>query len=373
MRVFLATGEASGDMLGAALANAIRTLVPDVTFAGVGSERMAAAGVTLKARTTGWGAMGPLEAARTIPTLLFTWLRLVASFRRSPWDVIVMIDFGAAHVRVAKMLRWIGYRGPIVYLLPPGVFLDLEGQARAVARLAIPLTAFAHQRDFYRSLGLEIAYFGHPLGSLVEPREPRPPAPPAGGVVAILPGSRRAELGHHLPVLFAAARMLRERRPEVTFVVSAADAEAEKTILRHLARDPLPDVRVVRGSRAALDVADAAWIASGTAVLEAALREVPCAALYVVSPAQVAIGRRMYAGKYITLPNILLDREIVTESLQEDATPERLTDAVDALLTDPAEQLHDLRAVRAELGEPDALQRCAAFAVAAARMAGGRA
>jgi lipid-A-disaccharide synthase len=367
MRVFLASGEASGDMLGAAFATAIRDLVPETTFGGIGGERMAAAGVTLSARTTGWGAMGPLEAARTIPVLFFTWLRHTLWFRRSPWDAIVLIDFGAAHVRAAKFLRWIGYRRPILYLLPPGVFLDIEGQARAVARTTIPLTAFAHQRDFYRSLGLEIAYFGHPLGSLVAPREPRPLAPPRGGTVALLPGSRRAELERHLPALLAAARILRERRPEAAFVVSAADAEAEATVLRHLARLPLPDVRVVRGARAALDVADAAWIASGTAVLEAALREVPCVALYIISPAQVAIAKRMWSGRFITLPNILLDREVVPELLQDDATPERLAAAIGELLADPSAQLRELRAVRAELGDADALRKCAAFAVAAAR------
>ena len=161
---------------------------------------------------------------------------------------------------------------------------------------------------------------------------------------------------------------MRERRPAAAFVVSAADAEADATIRRHLALVPLEGVRIVRGSRAALDGADAAWIASGTAVLEAALREVPCVALYVVSPAQVAIGRRMYSGRFITLPNILLDREVVPELLQDDATPPRLATALEVLLEDPSDQLRGERAVRATLGEPDALQKCAAFAVAAARI-----
>jgi lipid-A-disaccharide synthase len=356
-------------MLGAALATAMRDLVPGIAFTGIGGERMAAAGVALSARTTGWGAMGPLEAARTVPRMVAVWLRHVVWFVRAPWDLIVLIDFGAVHVRMAKLLRALGYRRPILYLLPPGVFLDIERQARAVAAVAMPLTAFERQRDFYRSLGLEIAYFGHPLGSLVFAREPRPPAPPLGGTIALLPGSRRAELEYHLPALFAACALVRERRPEAAFVVSAADAEADARIDRHLqlARETLPNVRVVRGARAALDVADAAWIASGTAVLEAALREVPCAALYIVAPAQAVIGRRMYRGRYITLPNILLDREVVPEFVQEDATPERLAAALEALLADPAPQLRGLREVRARLGDPDALRKCAAFAIAAAR------
>ena len=350
-------------MLGAAIATAIRSLVPDAVFGGIGGERMEAAGVRLTGRTTGWGAMGPLEALRRIPIMAWVELRHVLWFRRFPWDVLVFIDFGAVHVRIAKILRRLGYRGRIVYALP----LDIEDQARAVARVATPVTAFAHQRDFYASLGLEIAYFGHPLVSLVAAREPRAPAPADGGTIALLPGSRQAELEHHLPALLRAGRLLRERRPFAKFVVSAADAEAERTILRHLAHDPLEGTIVVRGARAALDAADAAWIASGTAVLEAALREVPCVALYIIAPAQVPIAKRMWTGRFITLPNILLDREVVPELLQDAATPQALSAALETLLIDPAHQLRGLRDVRAQLGEPDALERCAAFIVAAAR------
>jgi len=354
-------------MLGAALANAIRDLVPGVTFAGIGGERMEAAGVTLSARTTGWAAMGPLEALRTIPRILATEVRHALWFRRSPPDVLVLVDFGAVHVRVARFLRFLRYRRPIVYALPPGVFLDIEHQARTVAHNARPLTAFAHQRDFYRSLGLEIAYFGHPLVSLVDARAPRPLAPPDGGTIALLPGSRRAELSYHVPALLRACRTLRERRPRATFVASAADADAERTIRRYIDDAALDGVTIVRGARPALDVADAAWIASGTAVLEAALREVPCVALYIIAPAQVPIYKRMWNKPYITLPNILLDREVVPEVLQDAATPEALAAALERLLTDPSQQVRDVREVRAQLGEPGALERCAAFIVEAAR------
>jgi lipid-A-disaccharide synthase len=366
MRVFLATGEASGDMLAAALATKIRAFVPDAVFGGIGSERMAAAGVRLTASTAGWGAMGPLEAARTIPMLLAICIRHALWLRWKPWDLVVLIDFGAFNLRFAGMLRAFGYRRPILYLLPPGAWLDIEGQARKVARRTVPLTAFVRQRDFYRSLGLDIAYFGHPLVSLVEPRAPRVPAPPDGGTIALLPGSRRAEIARHMPRLLEACRLVRERRPLASFVVSAADADAEASIRRALPEDAVP-LAIVRGARAALDVADAAWIASGTAVLEAALREVPCVALYVIAAAQVPLAKRVWNGRFITLPNILLDREVVPELLQDDATPERLASALEVVLAAPAAQVAGLRDVRSQLGAPDALERCAAFAVALAR------
>jgi len=366
LRVFFATGEPSGDMLAAALAEAMREIVPlDAT--GIGSERMREAGIALTERTIGWASLGPVEALRRIPPLFASHWRHALWLRAEPRDLIVLVDFGAFNLRLAKTLRGLGYRRPILYYFPPGAWLDRASQARAVARRTTALTPFAHQRDFYAALGLPIAYFGHPLVSLVEPRAPRPPPPPGGGTVALLPGSRRGEIARHIAPLVGACRRLRELRPSARFVIGAADADAEASIRRELAKQFFDGIAIVRGARAALDEADVAAIASGTAVLEATLREVPAVALYIVGESQVAIARRIWHGPYITLPNILLGREVVPELLQENATPERLAAALEALLADPLPQREAMRAVRAALGAPDALQRCAAFAVELAR------
>lgn len=367
MRVFFATGEASGDMLAATLAQAIREFVPGATFAGIGGERMLAAGFTLTTRTAGWASLGPVEAIRRIAPLFIDMWRHALWLRASPWDLLVLVDFGAYNLRFAKTLRGLGYRGPILYYFPPGAWLDRPKQAAAVVRYTLPLTAFAHQRDFYAGLGFGIAYFGHPLASLVEPRAVRPAAPSDGGVVALLPGSRRGEIERHLPPLLAACRLLRLRRPAVRFTIGASDGEALTQIERGLALDGT-DMTIVRGARAALDTADAAWIASGTAVLEATLREVPTVALYIVARAQAEMARRVWlrAHPYVTLPNILMQRECVPECLQEGATPERLARALETLLSNPAPQIAAMREVRATLGDAGALRRCAAFAVALA-------
>ena len=362
-------------MLAATLAQAMREFVPDATFAGIGGERMLAAGFTLTTRTTGWASMGPIEALRRIPPLLANCIRHAVWLRARPWDLVVLVDFGAYNLRLAKALRALGYAGPILYYFPPGAWLDRVAQARAVARNATPLTAFAHQRDFYRELDLGIAYFGHPLVSLVAPRASRALAPRDGGVVALLPGSRRGEIALHLPPLLRACERLRARRPNVSFVIGAADGDARRLIARLLAARvqttaPL-EMSVLGGARAALDAADAAWISSGTAVLEAALREVPAVALYILSPAQAKIATRVWLRQhpYITLPNILLGREAVPEVLQAAATPQRLADDLERLLMDPGPQLRAMREVRTSLGDPDALRRCAAFAVALGRPA----
>ena len=210
-------------MLAAALATTIRSLAPDTTFAGIGNERMEDAGIALTQRTTGWASLGPIEALKRIPPLLWSCIRHAFWLRGAPWDLVVLVDFGAFNLRLARLLRRIGYRRPILYLVPPGAWFDKPKQAREVARYATPLTPFAHQRAFYESLGLPVISFGHPLVSLVAARATRPVAPAGGGVVAILPGSRSGEIDRHMPRLIAACKIVRARRPSTRFAIAAAD------------------------------------------------------------------------------------------------------------------------------------------------------
>ncbi len=368
----MSTGEPSGDFLAAELGKAMRALEPQLELWGIGGERLAAAGFHLRQRTSGWASLGPAAALTRIPPLLASALWHVGWLAAQRFDLIVLVDFGAFNLRVAKALRVLGYRGPILYYFPPGAWLDNANQAREVARATAPLTAFTHQRDFYRSLGLPIAWFGHPLASLIEPRAPHAPAAPEGGTVALLPGSREAEVRRHMAPLLRACERLRGARPQLEIVVAAAHREAERWIASALAEVAAAgEIAIVPGARAALEIADAAFVASGTAVLEAALLEVPTVALYILSRAQIAYARRALLGRFpfVTLPNLLLGRAAIPELLQDAATPEALAAALEALLRDPSAQLAASRELRAALGPPDALARCAEFAAGLARSA----
>lgn len=367
MRYFFSTGEASGELSAVLLAQAIAVRDPQAVFEGIGSERMRAAGFTIHTDTRGWSGMGPLEALAKIPKLYAIMWQTAIRLARGTFDLIVVVDFGAFHLRLVKSLRMLGYKKPVLYFFPPGAWLDNPKQARAVARLTTPVVAFEHQRDFYRALGLPVHFFGHPLASAYALRPPRPAPPPDGGAVALLPGSREGELRHHLPVLLDALQLLREQRPNVVATVGAADAVAQRSIETALAQRGMGSVRVVRSARAAFEEADVAWIASGTAVLEAALSGVPAVALYILSEAQARIARRVYSGPYVTIPNLVLKKRVIPELLQEDATPKRLADELEGVLRDPQAQYRELLRLREGLGPEDALNSCAAFAIELAR------
>lgn len=367
MRYFLSSGEASGELAATLLAQAIRRLDPQAQFEGIGAARMRSSGIRVWRDHTGWASMGPLAAIPRIPKLLLVMLRTAQHIAQSKPDLVVLVDFGAFNVRLAKRLREIGYRGPVLDVFPPATWLDREKTAREVAAVAMPLTAFAHQRDFYRSLGLPIAYFGHPLAGQYALRAPRTAPSGDGGTVALLPGSRSGELRYHAPRLYAAFRELRARRPKLRGIVGAADDRTQRRLREAARREGLADLEFVRGTHDAIAQADAAWVASGTAVLECALSGVPAVALYVIAPVLVKHARRVYSGRFITLPNLVLDRAVVPEFLQDDATPARLADAMDAVLHDPLAQYREFERLRDALGPPDALDRCAAYAVELAR------
>jgi len=368
MRYFISTGEASGELTAVLLAREIRRIDPQATFEGIGGARMRDAGFSLWRDHRGWATLGLFHALPRIPKMIVIGLQTAWHVARGAHDIAIFVDFGAFHVRAARAARMFGYHGPILDLFPPGAWFDQPKRARAVAGAMTAVTAFEHQRDFYRGLGLPVEYFGHPLAAQYEQRVPRPAPPADGGTVALLPGSRPQELRYHLPALAAAFAKLRVTRPNLRGIMAAADSAAREAIERTLRTHGLVDrIRVADGARDALADADAAWVASGTAVLEATLSGVPTVAFYIVNPRLASYGRRIYRRPWYTLPNLVLEREVVTELIQERATPEALAAAMDALLRAPQRAVASYGEVRAALGGDDALARIAAFAVRLAK------
>lgn len=366
--IFFVAGEASGDLQASLLARAARDLRPDLRLSAIGGDRLRELGLPIVYDSSELASIGPISVLPRIPLLygILRWIDL--AMRRRPSRMFVPVDAGAFNVRLITRLRAGGYRNPIVYYFPPGAWLDDPDQARRVADLTLPLTPFAHQRDFYRGLRLRVEYFGHPLVSVIQSRAPRAPA--SRPLIAVLPGSRREETALHLPVLAQAAAQL-SRQTSATFVAVAASDKRADQIAAHWERSGGPsDVTITRESAAAvLGRADLAWVASGTAVLEAALVGVPQIMFYVVSRAQYRVARRRLPASLlssIALPNLVMRRSIVPELLQDEFNAARLTEQSLKLLDQQGERermlagYHDLRQA---LGPPDSLQRIAAFVV----------
>jgi len=363
--VFIA-GEASGDAQAALLARAMRDIRPDLEFAGAGGDAMRAAGVRVLFDTTELAGIGPLPVLLRLPKIFAAYLHMDRLLRADPPGLLVPIDSGSVNLRLLARLRRRGYAGDAVYYFPPAAWLDDAGTARRTAALATPLAPFVHQRDFYRRLSLPVEWFGHPMVSSIAQRAPSAIRDPIS--IAILPGSRREEVRYHLPVLAQAATGLRSSRRAAFRIVAASDERARQIQALWPRLGGPTDASVER--RPAVEVladADLSWTASGTAVLEAALVGVPQSAFYVVSPAQYRIAQRRVPAivrGFISLPNLVLGRQLIPELKQRDFTAQRLLAHTLALLDDERarrEQVEGYAELRRALGPPDALARIAAY------------
>jgi lipid-A-disaccharide synthase len=364
--VFLCAGESSGDLQASLLAGELLQRDPTLAVLAVGGDKLRAAGarVVIDSVADGWASMGHLRAYVKIPWLLAVLLALAERIMRERPRLLVCVDFGAFNLRLLEWLRFRGYRGAALYYFPPGVWIDSESQARKVARVARALTPFAHQADFYRRLGLPIDFFGHPLAGRIVSRTPRAPGKPPQ--IAVMPGSRDEELFYHLPVLTAAAmRLTRDRGARFLVIAASPEREAQ---LKAAWPEECGGADAVVGTPLVDAVAetDVAWVASGTAVMETALRGVPQIAYYKISDAQYAIVERRLphiARGPITLPNLVTGRAVVPELLQHAFEPDSLIARTAGLLDDASirgSQLKGIATFREMLGPPDALERIGA-------------
>ncbi len=360
-RILVSAGEPSGDLHGAEVVTALRARWPSARIDGVGGPRMAAAGATLLFPMERLSAMGAVEIVRRIPAHVELYRRLKADFRRGRWDLYLPVDYPGFHLRTARAARRAG--GKVLYYIPPQLWAWRPGRARklaaAIDRLAVVLP---FEPAFFRGLGLAADYVGHPLLD-------RPPPPtreaaraalgiPAGArVLALFPGSREQEVRSHWRTFLAVAERLLDAGRCDEVVVAATPAGTY----------PEPGRAKLHGdARAVLSAADACLAKSGTTTLEAALADVPMAVAYRMHPLTFAVARRVVTVPWVSLVNLIADREVVPEFLQEQMTSEALTTTMGELLTPthPARlaQLSALAEVRGRLGTPGASARVAGMA-----------
>jgi lipid-A-disaccharide synthase len=343
MRVGLIAGEASGDLLGAGLIREIAARAPGASFEGVAGPAMQQAGCTALAEAEELAVMGLIEPLRHIPRLLRLRRRLVTRWQDDPPDVFVGIDAPDFNLGVEARLKATGI--PTVHYVSPSVWAWRSGRIKTIRRAVDRvLCLLPFEKDFLDQNDVDAVFVGHPKAS--ELSQDYDPAafrrsfdlPAAGEVVAILPGSRRSEVSRLAPIFLAAARELAGSRGSLSFVLPVASPKLTQYIEPAIEAAALGDrVRVVSGhSLDAMRAADVVLIASGTAVLEAALLGTPAVAAYRVAPLTAWLLRasNLVNLKHFTIPNLLTEEAMIPEYIQDAATPAALAEAVGALLDD---------------------------------------
>jgi lipid-A-disaccharide synthase len=343
MRVGLIAGEASGDLLAAGLIREIAARIPGARFEGVAGPAMQQAGCDKLAEAEELAVMGLVEPLRHIPRLLRLRKRLVNHWLADPPDVFVGIDAPDFNLGVEKRLRASGI--PTVHYVSPSVWAWRSGRIKTIRRACDRvLCLLPFEKEFFDHHGVDAVFVGHPkaseLGQDYSPDVYRKALalPETGDIVAILPGSRGSEVSRLAPAFIGAARLLAESRPALSFVLPVASPKLSSYIESALKASAMADrVHVVSGrSLDAMRAADVVLIASGTAVLEAALLGTPAVAAYCVAPFTAWLVRtfKLIDLEHFTIPNLLTDEPMIPEFIQEAATPVALAEAVAELLDD---------------------------------------
>jgi lipid-A-disaccharide synthase len=336
LKVAVVAGEASGDLLGAALIRALRARWPGLEFEGIAGPRMQAEGARTLYPMEKLAVRGYVEVVKSLNDILAIRRGLLRRLIADRPGLFVGIDAPDFNLGLEAKLKAAGI--PTVHYVSPSIWAwrpeRIHGIARAVDRM---LVMFPFEEDIYRKAGIGVDYVGHPLADAMPLVPDRADARaqlrlPASAVpVALLPGSRVSELELHADLVIDTARVLAAARPEVRFFVPLATRETREYFERRLyereARE-LPITILFGHARLALQAAEAALVASGTATLEAALARCPMVVTYRVKPLTHWLVKRKAILPYFSLPNVLSREFIVPELLQDDATPANLAQAL---------------------------------------------
>ena len=363
--LLISAGEASGDMYAARLAIALKKRIPDIALFGMGGPQMRAAGVDVVTDYKEVSVVGITEILSHLPSLIRAMRHLVseAAVRRPPFAILT--DFPGFHLRLARKLRSHSVRN--IYYICPQFWAWRPWRVRVVRRrFAQALCIFPFEEAFFANAGVPTKFIGHPLVGNVSATQSRETfcqqnrLDPQQPLVAILPGSRHAELAQHMPVIREACALIHQQR-SAPFVVAAA-AHANLADLQSGWPSGLT-VRVVENQTYdALAAADAAIVSSGTATVEAALLDAPMVVVYRVTPLTALLAKPLVRASCFSMVNLIAERRVVPELIQNDFTPKNVSQEILNLLTNPqarAALRSGLADVRARLGPPGAVERAA--------------
>ena len=334
--IALVAGEASGDLLGSQLVEAIRRERTDVEFIGIGGPKMQAAGMQVLFQMEKLAVNGYVEVLRHYPEIAGIRRKLRAQLIANPPDVFVGIDAPDFNLGLELALKKRGI--PTIHYVSPSIWAWRGKRIHKIRRaVSYMLVLFPFEKKLYEDAGVPVSYVGHPLADLLPDNPDRDSMreqmrlSEKDKVFAFLPGSRQNEVRRLAATFVETARLIANEAAEARFLVPLASRETrtifEEEIWRQNAQQ-LPITLLFGHAHDAMIAADGVLLASGTATLEAALLKRPMVITYKVPGLTAAIMRRQRYLPYVGLPNILAGRFVVPELLQEDATPENLAQAL---------------------------------------------
>jgi lipid-A-disaccharide synthase len=333
VQILISAGEASGEMYGAELIEALRRIRPDAKFFGAGGERMRRAGCEIVVDARDLSVVGITEILGHLPKIWGLFHKLIAQADQRKPDVAVVIDSPAFNWRVARQMKKRGV--PVVYYVAPQFWAWRQGRVRLLRKYVDQaLVIFPFEEQFFRERGVRAKFVGHPLAALPKPAIRREEFATSYSLdqskpwITLMPGSRRKEITMNLPVILEAAARL---GTGFEFLVPVAPT-LERNWLEERIKGP--SVHLVSDARAALFHSRAGIIASGTATIEAALMGTPFLMVYRVSNLTYRLGKPRIKVPYFSMVNLIAGERVVPELVQDAFTAKNVVNELQELIDD---------------------------------------
>ena len=367
MKIMLSAGEASGDLHGANLAEALKAVDPQIELIGMGGEQMRKAGVRIVYDIKNLGVIGIGEIIKKIPFFYKLRTFLVNTMKEEKPDALVCIDYPGFNMKLIEKAKEAGI--PVIYYILPTIWAWHKSRGNVIAEYTdLAVSLFPFEAEMYKKMGTNVVYGGHPLLDTVKPSMSKDEAYSFFGLqqgkktVLFMPGSRVQEVQSLYGQMLAAGKLLQDKVEGLQFMVPKAST-IDRHMLEEAAREANLEVHI--GEERVYDmmnIADAAICASGTATLETALMGVPTLLVYRVNALTYWLSKILVHLDSIGLPNIISGHRIMPELWQDEVTPENIEAAVLPWLVDAAaaeEARHLMAGVRCQMGEAGAVRRTA--------------
>lgn len=364
--IIIVCGEASGDLNAASLAKALIKLNPGLEISGVGGPLLRASGVDIFYDIKNLSVIGLFDVLKKLPVFFGLKKMILEKIRAEKPRAIILVDFSGFNLRLAKAIN---KAIPVIYYTSPQVWASRPGRIKTIQKYVHKMIVFfKFEEELYKKSGVDVTCVGHPLLDIVKSSMAKAnflstcDLSRIKTTIALLPGSRPAEVNYILPVMVEACRMIQKKLKSIQVVI-AKSTQVDWGIYRKLTKIVDFDFSIVEGKTYdCLEAADFCLVASGTATLETAIMQKPFVIIYKMNPLNFLLYRPMIKIPFIGMVNILLQKKIIPEFIQDDARPQAIADEARRILTHASEKetiKNNLAQLKTLLGEKGAALRAA--------------
>lgn len=360
-RVMIVVGEASGDLHGANLITELKKIYPNIFCYGLGGKYMRKAGAEILTDASELSVVGLVEIIRHYPRLHSILKRMINELKINPPDLLVLIDSPDFNLRLAKAAKKYGIN--VLYYISPQVWAWRESRINVIKKCVdMMAVVFPFEVKFYKDANIPVKYVGHPLtkdavatvsrDSLFQNEK----LDARKKLIGIFPGSRKSEIERILPILIDAAENLALQRDDVQFIIPIASTLHENFIKQY-SNSPLLNIKTTKENiYNVINACDAIAAASGTVTLQITLMQTPYLIVYKVSSLTYYILKRVVNFKFAGIANIIANKEICREFLQNDARPKQIALELEKLLSDKCysdNMKKEMKVIKEQLGNKD--------------------